>query len=173
MDTALEYPDRVAGIVWVCGGLSGFASDETPEEQAVFARMEALEEARDWAALTDLEVAVWVDGIVQPPGRAPAEVRELVRRMTFETYVQEKEGGQPIPLDPPAAGRLAALGVPILAIVGGLDESATGGAAAALVAEAGARRIDLPEIAHVPSLERPEWFTETLLEFLAEVDAGA
>ena len=31
----------------------------------------------------------------------------------------------------------------------------------------GARRIDLPDVAHMPSLERPEWFTETLLAFLA------
>ena len=37
---------------------------------------------------------------------------------------------------------------------------------------AGARRIDLPDVAHMPSLERPEWFTETLLAFLAEVEAG-
>ena len=33
---------------------------------------------------------------------------------------------------------------------------------------AGARRIDVPGVAHLPSLERPEWFTETLLAFLAE-----
>ena len=24
IDTALEYPDRVSGLVWVCGGLSGY-----------------------------------------------------------------------------------------------------------------------------------------------------
>ena len=34
----------------------------------------------------------------------------------------------------------------------------------------GARRIDLPDVVHMPSLERPDWFTTTLLEFLAEVD---
>lgn len=173
VDTALEFPDRVAGIAWVCGGLSGFEWDETPVEQAAFAQLEALEEAGDWAALADLEAHVWVDGFGQPEGRAPAAVRDFVRRMTFETYAQEKEPGRPIPLKPPAAGRLGELSVPILAIVGGLDESATARAAAALVAEAGAVRVDLSEVAHVPSLERPEWFTETLLSFLEEVDAGA
>ena len=35
-----------------------------------------------------------------------------------------------------------------------------------------ARLIELPDVAHMPSLERPDWFTETLLGFLAEVDAG-
>lgn len=33
---------------------------------------------------------------------------------------------------------------------------------------AGARRIDVPGVAHLPNLERPEWFTETLLGFIAE-----
>ena len=37
----------------------------------------------------------------------------------------------------------------------------------------GARRIDLPDVAHMPSLERPEWFTATLLEFLARSTSRA
>ena len=171
LDTAVEYPDRVAAVVWVCGGLSGFEWEETPEELAAFEREEALEEAHDWTALADQAVQVWVDGIGQPAGRAPAFARDLVRKMTLETLAQEKESGQPIVLDPPAAGRLGEVQVPVLAIVGGLDNSSVGPAAELLVERAGARRIDLPDVAHMPSLERPEWFTETLLAFLAEVDA--
>jgi 3-oxoadipate enol-lactonase len=54
------------------------------------------------------------------------------------------------------------------------DPYVTARAADVLVAGvAGARRIDLPGVAHLPNLERPEWFTETLLAFLAEVDAAA
>lgn len=175
VDTALEFPDRVAGVVWVCGGLSGSELEDTPEEQAVFARGEALEAAKDWAALADLDVAAWVDGIGQPAGRAPGPVRDLVRRMAFETYVQEKPYGDPIQLDPPAAGRLAELRMPLLAVVGLLDIAAVPATADLLVAEvAGARRLDAPGVAHLPSLERPEWFTDRLLEFLAEVErAGA
>ena len=175
VDTALEFPDRVAGVVWVCGGLSGSELEDTPEEQAVFARGEALEAAKDWAALADLDVAAWVDGIGQPAGRAPGPVRDLVRRMAHETYVQEKPYGDPIQLDPPAAGRLAELRMPLLAVVGLLDIAAVPATADLLVAEvAGARRLDAPGVAHLPSLERPEWFTDRLLEFLAEVErAGA
>ncbi|HEY3334587.1 MAG TPA: alpha/beta fold hydrolase [Candidatus Limnocylindrales bacterium] len=172
LDTALEYPDRCAGIVWVCGGVSGFEWDETPEEMAAFEREEVLAEAQDWEALADHDVQVWVDGIGQPAGRAPAFARDLVRLMTLQTYVQDKENGQPIVLDPPAAGRLGELRVPVLAIVGGLDNSSIGPAAGLLVEQAGARRIDLPDVAHMPSLERPEWFTETLLGFLSEVAAA-
>jgi pimeloyl-ACP methyl ester carboxylesterase len=172
LDTALEYPDRCAGIMWVCGGVSGFEWDETPEEMAAFEREEVLAEAQDWEALADHDVQVWVDGIGQPAGRAPAFARDLVRLMTLQTYLQDKENGQPIVLDPPAAGRLGELRVPVLAIVGGLDNSSIGPAAGLLVERAGARRIDQPAVAHMPSLERPEWFTETLLGFLAEVEAA-
>ena len=55
-------------------------------------------------------------------------------------------------------------------MIGGLDTPATRARRACVAAGiAGARRIDLPDVAHMPSLERPEWFNETLLEFLAEV----
>lgn len=171
VDTALEFPDRVAGLVWVCGGLSGSGIEDTPEEQAAFERGEALEAAKDWAALADLDVAIWVDGIGQPAGRAPEPVRDIVRRMAYETYVQEKPYGDPIQLDPPAAGRLAELRMPLLAVVGLLDVAAVPATADVLVAKvAGARRLDVPDVAHLPSLERPEWFTDRLLEFLAEVE---
>lgn len=170
IDTALEFPDRVSGIAWVCGGLSGSDVEDVPQEQARFERGEALEAAKDWAALADLDVEIWVDGIGQPAGRAPAAVRDLVRRMAYDTYVQEKPYGDTVVLDPPAAARLGELRVPLLAVVGLLDIAATAKVADVLVAGvAGARRIDLPDVAHLPNLEKPEWFTQTLLGFLAEV----
>ena len=170
LDTALEFPDRVSGIAWVCGGISGLGRDETPRRWRSCERSEALEAAKDWAAVAELDVAMWVDGFGQPAGRAPEAVRDLVRRMAYETYVQEKTYGDPIQLVPPAAARLAELHGPLLAIVGRYDETATSTNADLLVASVpGARRVDV-DTAHMPSLERPQWFTETLLAFLAEVE---
>ena len=170
IDTALEFPDRVTGLVWVCGGLSGFAVEDTPEVQAATVREEALAAARDWTALADFMVEIWIDGIGQPAGRAPAEARDLVRAMCLETYLQEKPYGDSMVLDPPAVGRLAEVRVPLLAIVGELDIAATAVTAALLVdGVAFARRLDVPGVAHLPNLERPAWFTEALLAFLAEV----
>jgi pimeloyl-ACP methyl ester carboxylesterase len=169
VDTALEFPDRVSGLVWVCGGLGGSDAPSTPQEEAAFERAEALEEAGDWAAVADNDVAIWVDGIGQPAGRAPEAARELVRTMAYETYVQKKAYGDPVPLDPPAAQRLHELRGPLLAIVGTFDESATAVNADRLVAAVpGARRIDV-ETGHLPNLERPQWFTQTLLAFLTGV----
>ncbi len=173
IDTAIEYPERVSGLVWVCGGISGAEGENTPEEQAAFDRAEALETAKDWAAAADNDVAIWVDGIGQPAGRAPAAARDAIRRMAYDTYVQEKPYGDTVVLDPPAIGRLGEIRVPLLVIIGLLDESPTVVNAGVLAtAVHGARRIDLPDVAHMPNLERPEWFTATLLEFLASVDKG-
>ena len=135
VDTALEFPGRVAGLASVCGGLGGIDAEETPEETAAGERMEALWAAKDWEALADLEVSVWVDGVGQPAGRAPAQVREMVRRMILDTYVQEKPDGRSIALDPPAAGRLGEIRVPVQVIVGELDTLGTR-QAAGLIAEA-------------------------------------
>ena len=86
--------------------------------------------------------------------------------MTYETYVQEKPYGDTIVLDPPAIGRLAEIRVPTLVIIGGLDTPSTTWLRPTWSRRGirGARRIDLPDVAHMPSLERPEWFTATLLD---------
>ena len=169
LDTALEFPHRATGLVWVCGGVGGLETEPLPEEQEAGGREEALWEAKDWAALADFDVTTWVDGLGQPPGRAPAAVRDLVHQMCLETYTQELEEGRPVPLRPPAAGRLGEVAVPTLVIQGDLDTPSTRAAAGVVTAGIpGARRLDVPGVAHLPSLERPEWFTATLLEFLAE-----
>jgi 3-oxoadipate enol-lactonase len=173
LDTALEYPDRVSGVVWVCGGVSGADVEDSPEAMALFDREEPLSKAKDWEAMADLDVQIWIDGVGQPAGRAAESVRALVRQMCLETYAKELEEGQPIVLDPPALGRLGELRVPVLAIVGLLDLRATSTTASMLVEGAqNGRRIDVPDVAHLPSLERPTWFTEMLRSFLDEVEAA-
>ncbi len=170
LDAVLERPDRVTGLVWVCGGIGGLAIPDTPEIEALGEREDALEAARDWSALADFDVALWVDGFGQREGRAAEDVRRFVHQMAYETYVQEKPEGRAIPIDPPAIERLDEIHVPLLAIVGELDLETVSIAADRLVAGvAGARRVDVPGAAHLPSLEQPAWFTETLLEFLAGV----
>ena len=67
------------------------------------------------------------------------------------------------------SGGSAEIRVPALVMIGGLDSPSTRVAPPTSSRRGirGARRIDLPDVAHMPSLERPEWFTATLLEFLA------
>jgi pimeloyl-ACP methyl ester carboxylesterase len=129
-------------------------------------------EARDWAGIADLDVRIWVDGIGQSPTRVPAQVRERVRAMSLANYRAEQPSGQPIPLDPPAAGRLGEVTVPTLIVEGELDPSDTHAAAAALEAGIpGARRVTMKGVAHLPNLERPDDFRRIVRDFLASVGA--
>ncbi|HEY8198519.1 MAG TPA: alpha/beta hydrolase [Candidatus Limnocylindrales bacterium] len=168
LDTTLEYPDRVSALIWVNGGLGGFEHEPTPAELALFEAAEAFEEARDWTSLADMDVRIWVDGVGQAPTRVPTQIRERVRAMSLANYVTEHPYGQPIVLDPPAAGRLAEVAVPTLIIEGDLDPSDTHAAADALAAGiAGARRVVMKGVAHLPNLERPDDFSRHVRDFLA------
>ena len=172
LDFALEQPARVSALVLVAAGLGGFDHDPTPEELALFDSEEPMWLAKDWAGVSDLDVRLWVDGVGQPADRVPASIRERVRAMSRANYEAEYPGGQPIVLDPPAAGRLGEVKVPTLIVHGDLDVSAIDAAAEAL--ERGvvwARRVTLPGVAHMVNLERPVEFRGLVLDFLAEVGA--
>jgi pimeloyl-ACP methyl ester carboxylesterase len=64
---------------------------------------------------------------------------------------------------------LTQIAVPVLVLVGGLDLATVHAAAARVVAEtAGARRVDWPDVGHLPALERPADFLDLLQEWIAE-----
>jgi pimeloyl-ACP methyl ester carboxylesterase len=141
---------------------------------ATWTQVEALEEAGDWEPLVDLETQIWTDGIGQPPDRVRPDVRERMVRWNLENYRAEGGNGQPQPLQPPAAGRLAEVGVPTLVTWGDLDvpDVAAGGEAmrSGIV---GARQYVFKSAAHMINLEYPDEFNRLVLEFLAEADGSS
>lgn len=165
LDTLIERPDRVAGLVWVGGGISGYDAPLRPDEEELFNRVEALEEAGDPDAIADIDVAVWVDGFNQPAGRAPAAIREAVREMDRPLYEPGRPRGRPIPLDPPANERLGEIRAPVLAVLGGLDVPNIEHAAARLEAEiAGARRVVIPDVGHMIGMEAPGRLADLIVD---------
>ncbi len=172
LDTALEYPDRARALVWVCSGISGW-DDPTiqfhPDEMALEAAMEAAEAAGEWERVAALDVRLWVDGPLQPEGRANPAVREKVYTMALNNYtVAAVAGAEPQPLDPPAATRLNELTIPVLAIIGDLDSDFMPAVADALAQGAPNVRIEhFPDCAHLPNMEQPERFNALLHSFLA------
>jgi 3-oxoadipate enol-lactonase len=167
LDFILEHPSRVAGLVSVAGSISGFDAESTAGEKAVFDKVDALTEKKDIEAVSKLEADIWVNGPVQKTDRAPREIWERVHRMILHNYRTHTVEAKPIGLKPPAVGRLAELHVPVLAMVGDLDETGTQAAMAHLAAKApNARLIKYHNTAHMISLERPR-------EFLREVRAFA
>jgi 3-oxoadipate enol-lactonase len=173
LDTALEFPDRVSALVSVAGGLSGFDGGTTEEEAAIEAELERLEEAAEWDALVELEMAFWVDGLGRPAERV-ADVRRRVAEMdraTYERHADDDLGGMR-PLEPRATGRLAELRAPVLVVVGDLDATAAQATARRIAADAPNARLEVwPGVAHMVSMERPEQFVRLVEAFLDEAGA--
>jgi pimeloyl-ACP methyl ester carboxylesterase len=170
IDTAIEFPDRVAAIVGVAGGLGGFEGELTPEERALFEEGERLESAvePDIDAIVDLEVRVWVDGPGQSASRVDSSIREAVRAMDLPLYAPGLVRGRPIVLDPVANDRLGELRCPVLAVAGVLDISDVTGAALRLEAAApNARAVVWPDVAHMIGMEAPERLNAAIVDFLA------
>jgi pimeloyl-ACP methyl ester carboxylesterase len=92
-----------------------------------------------------------------------------MRKMIYGSYTGGAGEGKPRRLDPPAAGRLHELQIPILIIVGDLDESGVQASADLLASGApNARKVVFHNVAHMASMEKPEEFNRLVLDFLEE-----
>ncbi len=175
VDFTLEFPERVAGLVTVCGGLGGFELPEALHDPALnelFEKMDGLYEAGQFEELNEYEMQVFVDGPGQPVDRVDADLRAWVKEMNRLNFAQTEvnEGSTPIPLEPPAAGRLDEIQVPTLVMIGDLDTPGTRAAADALAAGIPrARQVVIPGTAHLPKLEQPARFATELGDFLHRV----
>jgi len=170
LDFALDYPERTDALMVAAGGVGGFETEESPEEEAIWQEAERHEQAHDWAWLADFETRFWVDGASQPAGRADPAIRARVHDWILTTYEAEKNEGKPQRMDPPAAGRLADLRAPTLVMVGDLDERSTQLSCRHLAeAVAGARFEVFHGAAHMLNLEQPQHFNRLVLDFLASV----
>lgn len=170
LDFTLEYADRVDALIFAAGGIGGFQAEDDELGKAFGEQAEAAWEAKEWERLAELDVAYWVDGPGQPPGRADPEVRRSVLEWDLANYRPEKAEGKPRPLEPRATDRLAEVRVPTLVLSGDLDDAGTQAACRRLAEEVEGARLEVfPGVAHLMNLEQPERFNRIVMEFLAEV----
>lgn len=171
LDFALEYPERVRSLTVGAGGIGGYESPEAAASAATFEEEEKLWEAKDWEGLAAWEADYWGNGPGQPADRVP-EVRAKIYDWELTNYRAEKEEGKPQVLDPPAAGRLGELKVPLLVVIGTLDEPGTQASMRHLAEAVPGARLEVFEgVAHMLNLEQPDRFNRLLREFLDGVRA--
>jgi 3-oxoadipate enol-lactonase len=168
LDTVIEAPDRFVALVWLGGGVGGFESGNTAEEQALFDAESKAEEDGNPDLAAELDVQIWVDGVGQANTRPSAAVREAVKKMDRELLEPGREFGTNTRLEPRANDRLAEVAVPILAIIGELDTSGTRAAARRLAEGAANVRLESwPDVAHMIAMEQPDRTAALMTEFLA------
>lgn len=169
LDFALLYPSKVAGLVLVAPAVSGAPALDPatvpPQEQAIWATLEAADEAGDLEALNEGEVRFWLDGPYGEAGRVGGDARTLLLAMNRIALHAAALGVERPP--PDAWDRLGEVRVPTLVVVGELDMANQRTRAAALAARIdGARLMELPGTAHLPALEQPAVFTALLCDFV-------
>lgn len=173
VEAALLRPGLATSLLLSAPGGSLIA-EATPQLREFFAA------ERDALAADDLEAAVeanlrwWVDGPHRAPGTVTAAVREQVaamQRLAFELTATWDEIPE-VELDPPTLDRLDELTAPALVLIGALDIDALRDTSARVTdGLPQARQVEWPDVAHLPSLERPEDFGTLLRQWLAETEA--
>lgn len=168
VEVALTRPEKVDSLL-LCAPGGSLLGEETPDLRAFCTAEEDALDRGDLAAAVEANVAWWVVGPRRATGDVAPLVVELVRDMQRRAFeitatwddLDEDE------LDPPALDRLADIQAPTLVLVGALDLDATHDAARRVTAGiAGAHRVDWPDTAHLPSMERPDDFLGLLRDWL-------
>jgi len=168
LDLALSHPDLVEALVLIGTAVRG-APDPAESSAAVdrlVAAIDTAEEAGDLDEVKRLEAHLWLDGPAGPEGRVGGEARALFMEMNGRALAAWDAG----PDEPLASAwdRLAEIEVPALVAVGELDLPhirARSAAIADLLPQG--RLLELPGVAHVPSLEGSTLLTDEVCRFLA------
>ncbi len=175
IDFTLEHPERVTALVPVSAGISGyeFNAGDDPQaqlENVIFSRMDELWEKKAFDELADLQVHVWADGPAQPQGRAPAAIRDYMRKIVRANFDRKDGQATPIPLVPSAIARLGEIRQPTLIVVGEYDSCGAQAVADELECQIPlSRKVGIPATAHMIPMEQPELFNQVVLDFLKEV----
>jgi pimeloyl-ACP methyl ester carboxylesterase len=147
MQTALDYPQRVAGLVLV-----GTASECNARARQFY---------EDLAAIA---VERGIEPVRKRLGVSPEQARQApIHAATFASVARAMASLHEKPLTP----RLAAIRCPTLVVVGERDMLGVGGSVILQRNIAGARLSIVPERGHGIFLEDPAGFNALVLEFLA------
>ena len=126
LDFTLEHPEMVDALIPVTAGVSGFRPSEEvlkqhPDVVRLYTSLNEAFEKHDIARAVEISLELWTDGPGRLPEQAAPEVRERVRKMTTRNWERPDDEAQaetpPVPLEPPAVGRLSKIGVPALVIL--------------------------------------------------------
>lgn len=179
VDVAVAAPERVAGLVLFCSGLTGHVWPGPMQEYVrehvrpvVPAERLALY-AQGGAAVLDADARAMALAhgrlLVAGPGRDPSTVDADVwaKAMDMATGVFHRMWSGPPAVeeepDPPGAARLAEVRAPTLVVNGLSDAPWLQDLSVHIAASVpGARRVDLPDTGHLPPLERPEESTRLI-----------
>lgn len=170
VEVALTSPSALASL-FLAAPAGSLLDDITPDLRAFLDAEDAALDCGDLDAAVEANLAWWIEGPRRSAGQVDPAARALVARMqrrAFEVTADwdDVEMGE---LEPPVLDRLSEIAAPVLVLVGGFDLDTVHTAADRVVAKtARARRVDWPDVGHLPALERPADFLDMLREWIAQ-----
>jgi pimeloyl-ACP methyl ester carboxylesterase len=176
-EVAVAKPGLVGSLLLVAP--SGSLRTEVTADIEAFweAEQEALA-GEDLEGAVEANLETWVDGPGQPSDRVAPAVRAFVGQMQLKAFENtdgwDDEDLEDRGLEPAVGSRGLEIAVPTRILVGDLDVAAVGRTAARLAEEIpGASLVRWPNVAHLPSLERPDDFNRLALAWFDEVETLA
>jgi 3-oxoadipate enol-lactonase len=171
MNFALEYPDRADALIMVGSGPNGFAYPEW-QPSALDEEMDAAYQKGDLERVNELSMQIFVDGKGRTADQVNPAFRQKVYDMNRIALENMKALGSDLPLPVSAAERIKELRLPVLIVMGDLDEEYIYRAADFMAANIpGARKIVMPGTAHLPNMEFPNEFNAHVQAFLDRLPA--
>jgi pimeloyl-ACP methyl ester carboxylesterase len=170
LELAFAHPERVSSLVLIAPGLRNW--DWSEKIRRCGEDEDAALERGDLEAAVELNLRLWVDGPRRAPDAVDPAVRAFVGEMQADALrvylaaaAQDPPPGPEEDLDDFDPARVEA---PTLILIGDEDVPDMLKIAERLAAELPrGRRVLLPGVAHLPSLEQPDVVTRLLLDFLA------
>lgn len=169
MNFALDYPNRADALIMVGSGPSGFSYDDwspSPLDE----EMEEAYEKGDLERVNEIGMRIFIDGKGRTPDQVDPALRKKVYDMNMIALRNEAVMGKDVARPIPAAKQMGDLRLPVLIVMGDLDEDYISRAAAFMeVNIPGARKVVIQGTAHLPNMEFPDKFNAHVQAFLDSV----
>jgi pimeloyl-ACP methyl ester carboxylesterase len=168
MQLAIIAPERVSALVLVGTAPRGWQPEAGWEEEPLWEETVAAFKAGDFDRVVDLDARTWLAGPSRDLGDVDEKLVDLFRDMDRPPQETESERDEYVQtLDPPTNDQLDRIEAPTLVVVGEHDLPNLHEAATYLAARLSDRpAVVLEETAHLPSLDQPDRFNQSLTGFL-------
>lgn len=170
MNFALDYPHRTDALIMVGSGPVGFSYDDwapSPLDE----EMEAAYERGDLDRVNEISMQIFVDGQGRTPDQVDPALRQKVYDMNAIALRNDSLRGNDVSRPVAAAAQLADLTLPVLIVMGDLDEEYIHRASAFMEANiAGAQKVVMHGTSHLPNMEFPAEFNAHVQAFLDRVN---
>jgi len=168
IEMAIAHPKMVDRLVLIAPGIPGYEyrDKETLAKDAI---LESLIAGGRPEEVADMLVDIWLVGLKRQRERVDSAARALVRQMILDNYASVIDKYPETPPEFDMMSRLAEIRVPTLVMIGDNDLPDMQ-AISRLVADRinGAKRLLIPNAAHLPNLENPILFNRSVINFLTD-----